>query len=62
MPTRRRNPDGSLSYIQTADERLQNQSQQNLKQLTRTVKKLTERVEVLESAIRELKNSSGGNN
>lgn len=55
MPTRHRNPDGSLSYTQTADEKAQTQSQQNIKQLFRNVKKLTERVESLESTVSKLK-------
>lgn len=55
MPVRHRNPDGSLSYTQTADENLQNQTQQSLKQTTRFVKKLSDRVDALESLCNRLK-------
>ena len=54
MPIPIRNKDGSLSYKQTADEKMQSEAQQNLKQLNRTVKALVERVEYLESANRFL--------
>lgn len=46
-----RNPDGSLSYTQTADEKRQNEAHQNVKQLMRTVKNLVERVETLEAQV-----------
>ena len=51
MPIRKRNPDGSLSYTQTEDEKRQNNNEQSVKQLNRTVKKLTERVERLEAKV-----------
>lgn len=49
MPIKKRNPDGSLSYTQTPDEKLQLESQATVKSLNRAVKKLTERVERLEA-------------
>lgn len=52
MPIPVRNKDGSLSYKQTADEKLQCEAQQNIKQLNRTVKALAERIEYLENTNR----------
>lgn len=54
MPIRHRNPDGSLSYTQTADENLQNKAQQNVKQLMRTMKKYGERLDSLEAKVSRL--------
>lgn len=54
MPIPIRNKDGSLSYKQTADEIRQNESQQNVKQLMRTVKNLAERLEIVENTNRYL--------
>ena len=51
MPIRHRNPDGSLSYTQTADEKMQNKNQQQTKEISRLLKKTIERVDSLEGKI-----------
>lgn len=58
MPIPIRNKDGSLSYQQTADEILQSESHKTIKQVSRELKLLIERVELLEYKMQALENAN----
>jgi mevalonate kinase len=55
MAIPRRNKDGSLTYVQTADEIKQNEDKQKIRELLRDFKTLTKKVVVLESELKQIK-------
>jgi predicted RNase H-like nuclease (RuvC/YqgF family) len=51
----RRNSDGSLTYVQTADELKQNEDKQKIRTLFKEFKTLTNKVVKLETEVKHLK-------